>query len=125
MYKIYGDNDVFLYQVEIKPTIMRDYEQYYIGDSDEKIINQTYNEDNGKLYIDDRGKELKKQAPHEDKIDTTHKNYDYSYARSNADDGYFSLEEQLDMKYWDVINSTTTWLDHIADVKNKYPKLSL
>lgn len=122
MYKIYGDNDVFLYQVEKKPTIMRDFEQYYIGDEDEKIINKTYSEDNGKLYIDDKSKELKKQAPYQEKIDKTHNNYDYFYARLNADDGYLSLNEQLDLQYWDSINSTTAWKEHIADVKNRYPK---
>jgi hypothetical protein len=35
---------------------------------------------------------------------------------------YPSIQEQLDMQYWDAINSTTTWQDAIQAVKNKYPK---
>ena len=35
---------------------------------------------------------------------------------------YKSLEEQSDMKYWDSVNSTTTWVDHIAKVKSDNPK---
>lgn len=44
-----------------------------------------------------------------------------SYARSRAAE-YPSLQEQLDMQYWDAINGTTTWADAIAAVKTKYPK---
>ena len=44
-----------------------------------------------------------------------------SYARSRAAE-YPSLQEQLDMQYWDSINGTTTWADAIAAVKTKYPK---
>jgi hypothetical protein len=122
MYKIYGDSDTFLYQTETEPTTMRDYEQYYITDADEKIINETYNENSGKLYVDDESKELKKLAPHEEKIDINHENYDYCYARCNADDGYVSIGDQQDMQYWDAVNGTTTWQDHIRSVKEKYPK---
>ena len=35
---------------------------------------------------------------------------------------YKSLEEQLDMRYWDSVNSTTLWVDHIAKVKSDNPK---
>ena len=35
---------------------------------------------------------------------------------------YPSIQEQLDMQYWDAINGTTTWQDAIDTVKNKYPK---
>ena len=44
-----------------------------------------------------------------------------SYARSRAAE-YPSLQEQLDMQYWDAINGTTNWADAIAAVKTKYPK---
>lgn len=124
MYKIYGDNDTFLYQTETKPTTMRNYEQYYITDADEKIINETYNENSGKKYVDDESKEQKKLKPHYQKIDTAHINYDYEYARANANDGYLQLGEQLDMQYWDLVNNTTAWKDHIQAVKKRYPKTS-
>jgi hypothetical protein len=44
-----------------------------------------------------------------------------SYARSRAAE-YPSLQEQLDMQYWDAINGTTNWADAIAAIKTKYPK---
>ena len=37
---------------------------------------------------------------------------------------YASIGDQLDMQYKDLINGTTTWKDHIAAVKAKYPKPS-
>lgn len=51
-----------------------------------------------------------------------HKSYDYCYARCNSDDGYGSIQDQLDMRYWDQINNTNHWIDHINSVKAKYPK---
>lgn len=44
---------------------------------------------------------------------------EYKYQRQLA---YKSIEEQLDMQYWDSINGTTTWKDHINQVKAAYPK---
>ena len=35
---------------------------------------------------------------------------------------YASWGDQMDMQYKDAINGTTTWKDHIAAVKAKYPK---
>jgi len=35
---------------------------------------------------------------------------------------YKSIVEQLDMIYWDKVNNTNTWKEHIDSVKNKYPK---
>ena len=37
---------------------------------------------------------------------------------------YPSLQEQMDMQYWDSINGTTTWKDAIAKVKSDNPKPS-
>lgn len=37
---------------------------------------------------------------------------------------YASIGDQLDMQYKDAVNGTTTWKDHIAAVKAKYPKPS-
>jgi hypothetical protein len=36
---------------------------------------------------------------------------------------YPSIEDQLDMLYWDKINNTNNWQTTISDVKTKYPKL--
>ena len=35
---------------------------------------------------------------------------------------YASVGDQLDMQYKDAVNDTTTWKDHVAAVKAKYPK---
>ena len=35
---------------------------------------------------------------------------------------YGSIADQLDMQYWDNVNGTTTWKDHIAKVKSDNPK---
>jgi hypothetical protein len=45
----------------------------------------------------------------------------YKTARQEA---YGDLASQLDMIYWDGVNSTTTWADHIAQVKADNPKPS-
>ena len=43
------------------------------------------------------------------------------YARNRAVE-YAPIGDQLDMQYWDEVNGTTTWKDHVAGVKAKYPK---
>jgi len=43
----------------------------------------------------------------------------YKQARQEA---YGSIADQLDMQYWDSVNGTTTWADHIAQVKSDNPK---
>ena len=35
---------------------------------------------------------------------------------------YKSIEEQLDMQYWDAVNNTTNWKTAIDTVKTNYPK---
>jgi hypothetical protein len=35
---------------------------------------------------------------------------------------YPSIQEQLDMQYWDSVNGTTTWKDAIDTVKTENPK---
>jgi len=45
--------------------------------------------------------------------------YGYIEARQEA---YGSVQDQLDMQYWDAVNDTTTWKDHIATVKSDNPK---
>jgi hypothetical protein len=45
--------------------------------------------------------------------------FGYIQARQEA---YGSIAEQLDMMYWDGVNGTSTWSDHIAQVKSDNPK---
>ena len=43
----------------------------------------------------------------------------YKYDRASA---YKSIAEQLDMQYWDRVNGTDTWKQHIDAVKTAHPK---
>jgi hypothetical protein len=45
--------------------------------------------------------------------------FGYIEARQEA---YGSWQQQMDMQYWDIVNGTTTWADHIAQVKSDNPK---
>ena len=47
--------------------------------------------------------------------------FGYVQARQEA---YGDLASQLDMQYWDLVNDTTVWKDHIAKVKSDNPKPS-
>jgi len=44
---------------------------------------------------------------------------EYQRERATA---YPSIQEQLDMQYWDKVNGTTNWEDAIAKVKADTPK---
>mgnify|MGYP003155146892 FL=1 len=52
-------------------------------------------------------------------LQTTYDNNKYQRDRAVA---YPSIQDQLDMQYWDKVNSTTTWQDAIAKVKSDNPK---
>jgi len=47
---------------------------------------------------------------------------DYDAKQYQRDRVYPSLQDQLDMQYWDGINNTTTWKDAITKVKTDNPK---
>ena len=44
-----------------------------------------------------------------------------AYARARAGE-YAPIAEQLDMMYWDSVNGSRTWLDHVESVKEAHPK---
>jgi hypothetical protein len=52
-------------------------------------------------------------------LQTQYDNNQYQRDRAVA---YPSIQDQLDMQYWDKINSTTTWQTAIAKVKSDNPK---
>jgi len=52
-------------------------------------------------------------------IDFDQQENGYKRARQEA---YLPLAEQLDMQYWDGVNGTTLWADHIEQVKTDNPK---
>ena len=53
------------------------------------------------------------------RLQTEYDNKQYQRDRAIA---YSSIQEQLDMQYWDAVNGTTTWKDHVAQVKSDNPK---
>ena len=48
--------------------------------------------------------------------------YDANEYQRDRATAYPSIQEQLDMQYWDSVNGTTTWQDKINEIKTKYPK---
>ena len=42
--------------------------------------------------------------------------------KSDRAAAFASIGDQLDMQYWDAVNGTTTWKDHVAKVKADHPK---
>ena len=78
------------------------------------------------LYIQTNGvrRELNDDEYAQKKIDLGNakwndQQFGYIKARQEA---YAAVREQLDMQYWDEVNGTTTWKDHIAKVKSDNPK---
>ena len=47
---------------------------------------------------------------------------EYDANQYQRDRVYPSIQDQLDMQYWDKVNGTTTWQDAIAKVKTDTPK---
>jgi len=47
---------------------------------------------------------------------------DYDAKQYQRDRVYPSIQEQLDMQYWDSVNGTTTWNDTITKIKTDNPK---
>ena len=48
--------------------------------------------------------------------------YDASQYQRDRATAYPTIQEQLDMQYWDKVNGTTNWKDAIAKVKADTPK---
>ena len=64
--------------------------------------------------------------PTEAEIESAHAEwqaeYDSQEYSRNRATAYASTGDQLDMQYWDSVNDTTTWKDHVASVKTQFPK---
>ena len=48
--------------------------------------------------------------------------YDNNQYQRDRATAYPTIQDQLDMQYWDNVNGTTTWEDAIAKVKADNPK---
>ena len=74
--------------------------------------------------VNDERREFTEEEYAQAKVDLGNHKWDaqqfgYIQARQEA---YGSVQDQLDMQYWDEVNGTTTWKDHIAKVKSDNPK---
>ena len=48
--------------------------------------------------------------------------YDNKQYQRDRAKAYPSLEEQMDMQYWDKVNGTNNWETKIAEIKAQFPK---
>ena len=62
-----------------------------------------------------------KPQPTKEQFDAIKEQLYPAYKEQRASE-YPSIQEQLDMQYWDKVNGTNTWQDAINAVKTKYPK---
>lgn len=86
----------------------------YIMSEEENRINNILRSNNSELI----------NSFNQDRINPDHEDYNYIYARSENEAGYGKICDQLDMLYWDKINNTDNWTQHITAIKNKFPKPS-
>jgi len=75
--------------------------------------------DDGTGAFDKDGKSIPLEQSKIDAARVELSKLDYRFERA---DEYPSIQEQLDMQYWDKKNGTTTWVDAIAKVKSDNPK---
>ncbi len=62
------------------------------------------------------------QAAYEAEVSRLEAEWNATQYQRDRDKAYASIADQLDMQYWDSVNGTTTWADHIAAVKAAHPK---
>jgi len=97
-------------------TPFKDEAIYELYPNAERVINgaTVLDSSGNEISIDDslvNAKMVEMQADYDSK----------QYARDRAV-AYPSIQEQLDMQYWDSVNGTTTWKDAIEAVKTEHPK---
>ena len=85
-----------------------------------------WSDSNDKVYenliIHDESKDKPTNKFLEDELKKQQNAYDaQAYARSRAN-AFPSLQEQLDMQYWDKVNGTNKWQEAVAKVKSDNPK---
>lgn len=54
-----------------------------------------------------------------EELEAEYDNNQYQRDRAKA---YPSIEEQMDMQYWDKVNGTNNWETKIAEIKAQFPK---
>ncbi|MCP4830325.1 MAG: hypothetical protein GY889_15755 [Proteobacteria bacterium] len=78
----------------------------------------------GNIYLDQwnsaspQPTEAEIEAAHNE-WQTEHDSQEYARNRATA---YAPLGEQLDMQYHDSVTGSRTWLDHVEEIKARFPK---
>ncbi len=75
--------------------------------------------DDGTGCFDAEGNEIVTEKAKVDAARVELDKLQYQYNRATQ---YPSIGDQLDMIYWDQVNGTTTWKDHVTKVKSDNPK---
>ena len=60
----------------------------------------------------------------EKKVKELQAEYDSKQYQRDRAINYPSIQEQLDMQYWDAVNGTKKWQEAVAKVKTNHPKPS-
>ena len=71
-------------------------------------------------WFDDSPQPTEKEI--NDKIAELQAEYESKQYQRDRADAYPSIQEQLDMQYWDAVNGTKKWQEAVAKVKTDNPK---
>jgi|TARA_R110000824_G_scaffold321554_1_gene508355 hypothetical protein len=93
--------------------------QFTIQGQNENTINETLT--NCEINWSNNEKPIPK-ADIEAKLAELQVEYDANQYQRDRAISYPTIQEQLDMQYWDNVNNTTNWKDAIAKVKADNPK---
>ena len=74
----------------------------------------------GLKWFDERPKPTEKEL--NDKVAELQTEYDAKKYQRDRATSYPSIQEQLDMQYWDAVNGTKKWQEAVAKVKTDNPK---
>ena len=94
----------------ITEVLFRTRKSFYIKDNDYSTLK--WNDDSPKPTL----KELEDER---DKLIAEYNAQEYQRKRASV---YPSIQEQLDMQYWDAVNGTKKWQEAVAKVKTDNPK---
>ena len=79
-----------------------------------KFVSGVDSSNNTSIFSDTQPYTWSEVSTEKTALQTAYDNNEYQRDRVNV---YPSIQDQLDMQYWDNVNSTTTWKDAIAEVK--------
>ena len=83
-----------------------------------QVQNQT-----GDLAFDSKGKPIViDETKVAEEVAKLQADYDAKQYQRDRATSYPSIQEQLDMQYWDAVNGTNKWQEAVAKVKTDNPK---